>query len=169
MTHRSIRLVGLLLTSALFSSAAFAADDAKRALRADLVALPAQFKAEHEKRLALFEGSTADMVKAHTELSAKLKPIAIRLMAASDSISPDAAATLIDRDLQALSRNLHHQMNYAGPGGSFEAVSAASIHLVYLQYAIAYHARKVFPDDPEFNLEEWTSSWSGACGFEEGC
>lgn len=147
-------LMKTLITFLLMSCSAFAVE------KAELQKMIETKKALIEKNKKLISSPvTPSMMEGLNNVTEGLMAIAIKLEAELEEEKPEVSKKRIERDMEAVARNLFIEYNRAGRGGTIVKVLTADAVLQHIENRISYCVRILTEDDKEFDFKAWYKEW----------
>jgi hypothetical protein len=104
-------------------------------------------------------GSTTEMVDAAVAIRNRLLPLIVTLESKLEGKSEKEVRALIERDLEAISRDAHIRGHSEGWGGTAVSVNSAWAAVEHLEARASWCVWQLMKDSKEFDFDAWHTRW----------
>lgn len=104
-------------------------------------------------------GSTTEMVDAAVAIRDCLLPVIVTLESKLEKKSEEEVQLLIERDLEAISRDAHIRGHSKGWGGTAVSVNSAWAVVDHLEARVSWCVWQLMKDAKEFDFDTWHTRW----------
>ncbi|RYD20354.1 MAG: hypothetical protein EOP88_15410 [Verrucomicrobiaceae bacterium] len=109
---------------------------------------------------SLREGSTAEMIKAAVAVRDRLLPSIVILESKLEGKSDKEVRAVIERDLEAISRDTMIRGNSVGRGGSIVSIESAWAVVSHLEARASWCVWQLMKDFKGFEFDDWHKRWA---------
>jgi hypothetical protein len=145
----------LLLLALLFSPASADADETEGLIER-LPSIRSKYLADTAKQRA---GSAAEVVDSAATIRDRLLPLIVTLESKLEKKSENEVRALIERDLEAISRDAGIRGHSEGWGGTAVAIDSAWAAIEHLEARASWCVWQLMKDTEEFDFNEWLTRW----------